>query len=134
MDNLTISQLMGIVVTIASFISAVTVITKQASKPIKNIEDKLDKLQVELSSLSARIDSLEDELENRMIRLENKTEKMNRDVRMNMIISKYLIDSSTDAEGLRIKQEFSDYIFNEATKEGCIDHEGKGYVEHGQHE
>ncbi len=131
MENISLSDFMGLIIMLGSFISAVTIILKQASKPIKSIEEKIDKLQLDLSSLSDRLNKLEDEMGIKFNRLENKTEKMNRDVRMNMIISKYLIDSSTDKEGLRIKQEFSEYIFNEATKEGCIDKDGaNGHIEY----
>lgn len=117
MDNISIGQVISAVIMIASFISACGVIMREARKPIKDISDKIESLENKIDDMNNKFETLEDNLGNKVNNIENRTDKISRDLKMNMMISKYLLDISPDNSGKDIKDRFNEYLFNEATKE-----------------
>lgn len=117
MDNISISQVVSGILMLASFISACGVIMKEARKPIKDLNDKLESLENKIDDINTKFETLEDNIDNKISNIENRTDKISRDLKMNMMISKYLLDISPDNSGKDIKDKFNEYLFNEATKE-----------------
>lgn len=118
MGGITVDQVVQFVILIASFISAVGIITKEIRKPIKSIEEKILQIEEKMDALSNKVESIENSMDSKLDGLEHKTEKISRDLKMTMQISKYLLDISPDNTGSDIKSRFNNYIFDEATKDG----------------
>ena len=117
MGGLTVEQVIQFVVLIASFISAIGIIMREVKKPIKSIEDKIEQIENKMDKLNEKVGSLETSMDSKLDGLEHKTEKISRDLKMTMMISKYLLEVSPDSSGEDIKRKFNNYIFDEATKE-----------------
>ena len=117
MGGITVEQLIQFVILVGSFVSAFGIIMREAKKPIKSINDKIEQIENKMDTLSEKVSSLENSMYTKLDGLEHKTEKISRDLKMTMMISKYLLEVSPDSSGEDIKCKFNNYIFDEATKE-----------------
>lgn len=120
MGDIRIDEVITFVITLATLIGSIGVIIKAATRPMSKIQSKLDDLQNKVEKLDDRVSELKDDVNGRLASIEKKQHKQARDMHMSIVISKYLLDCSTDTsvKGIEIKDEFNSYLLEQAVNGG----------------
>ena len=120
MSNITLEEFTAFLVMIGSVIGAIGVIVKTIYKPVNKIESQLEKLDERVEKLDTKVDNLQEQFESRFNSLDEKQIKQARDMRMSLVINKYLLDMSTDTSehGQKVRDEFNDYLLDHAVGGG----------------
>lgn len=120
MENITVNDIVVFLVSVGSLISAVGIILKTISRPINDIKEDIKELRISLTKLDNKVTKLQDDFDERFNKLEKRQHKQQQDLHMNIIISKYLLDCSTDTsdKNSQIKDTFNDYLLNQAIMDG----------------